>query len=128
MVFGGIIVKQVSIFQFRFFAQLSQTYQTVSMRLSTFQGVITAISSIVFLGTPHITKKNIKGMQQLLLTMRSDLVSESKMLLEQEDLTSIVDVCLRFDEMRPTIPILSCYETQQAKLHAPFWRRRRVVV
>ena len=98
------------------------------MPLSKFQGLMATISGIVFLGTPHITKKNEEGMQQLLLTMRSDLMSGSRRPLEQEDLSSIVDTCLRFAEMRPRIPILSCYETQQTKLRAPFWRPRRGVV
>lgn len=98
------------------------------MQFNKFHSLMATISGIVFLGTPHFTKKNEEGMQQLLLTMRSDLMSGNKRPLEQEDLSSIVEICLRFAEMRLTIPILSCYETQQTKLKAPFWRPRRVVV
>ena len=103
------------------------------MPFPQFEGLMAAISGIVFLGTPHITKKNEDGMQQLLLTMRSDLMSGSKRPLEQEDLSSIVDICWHFAEMQPRIPILNCYETQQTKLQQPklraaFWKPKRVVV
>lgn len=98
------------------------------MQFDKFHGLMATISGIVFLGTPHITKKNEEGMQQLLLTMRSDLISGKKRPLEQGDLSSVVEICLLFAEMRLTIPILSCYETQHTKLRAPLWRSRRVVV
>ena len=89
-----------------------------SQQFNRFRDTIEIISGVIFLATPHITASDAISAQALSLVLRSDLLSNTKKPFTKAELSSIAVTSLHIEELKLTIPILSCYETHPTMLKA----------
>lgn len=98
---------------------LKQAFCIANEQLYRYEHLVSLVSGIIFLGTPHLMTKQEDTWERVMKLLKVTTRSTSKIAAERflEESAILFDIFARFEGLHLRAPILSAFETKATTIH-----------
>ncbi len=110
---------------------LKQAFCIANEQLYRYEHLVSLVSGIIFLGTPHLMAKQEDTLERVMKLLKVTTRSTSKIATERfrEESAILFDIFARFEGLHLRAPILSAFETKATTIHERrFGKNSRAIV
>lgn len=110
---------------------LKQAFCIANEQLYRYEHLVSLVSGIIFLGTPHLMAKQEDTWDRVMKILKVTTKSIPKIVGDRffEESAILIDIFIRFEGIHLRAPILSAFETKPTTIHERrFTKNSRAVV